>query len=305
MELRQLQHFVAVAQEGQFTRAAQRVNIVQSALSTSIRLLEQDLGARLFVRSTRQVRLTEAGQVLLDKAQTVLAAVREAREAVVAVEGLHRGTLRIGTVQTLPAFIDLPALLAQFHALHPGIEVQLSQDTSTALLEQVRGGRLGLAFLPLCEPSRDVATTLIACEAMVLACAPEHPLAGRRDVPFSALKDELFVDFEAAGGTRRLVDQGFALAGIERRTGFEVTDLATMLELVARGLGVALLPEAIVASRGAALGLAELAGPELCWELVVAYAPAPDLAASPADRAPRAFLDLLAQTRGLLEPPAA
>jgi DNA-binding transcriptional LysR family regulator len=181
----------------------------------------------------------------------------------------------------------------------------LSQNTSTALLEQVRSGRLGLAFLPLCESPRDVAITLIACEAMVLACPPHHPLAGCRDVPFAALKDELFVDFEAAWGTRRLVDQGFAQAGVERRTGFEVSDLATMLELVARGLGVALLPEAVVASRSPAVGLAELAGPELCWELVVAYAPAPELGKSPADQAPRAFLDLLTQAKGVLDHPAA
>ena len=114
MELRQLQHFVAVAEEMHFTRAARRVNIVQSALSTSIRALEEELATKLFMRNTRQVQLTTAGRVFLDKARLALEAVREARDAVAAVQGLTRGRLAIGTVQSLPAFVDLPALLASF-----------------------------------------------------------------------------------------------------------------------------------------------------------------------------------------------
>ncbi|HEY1932712.1 MAG TPA: LysR substrate-binding domain-containing protein [Acetobacteraceae bacterium] len=291
MELRQLQHFLAVAEERHFTRAARRVNIVQSALSTSVRLLEEELGARLFVRTTRQVRLTAAGEVLVGKARDLLAAARDAREAVAAVQGMTRGTLRIGTVQSLPAFLDLPSLLARFHAQHPRIEVRLSQSSATALLDQVRTGRLDLAFLPVGEPPEDLHTALIACEAMVVACAPDHLLAGRRDVPLASLRGELFVDFAPEWGTRKLVDRGFLAAGVERHIGFEVSDLGTLLDLVGRGLGVALLPEALVRARVPALGVAELAGPELCWELVVAYAAGED--AQPADQAPRAFLALL------------
>jgi DNA-binding transcriptional LysR family regulator len=96
VDIRQLQHFVAVAEEKHFTRAAQRVNIVQSALSNSIRLLEEELDAKLFVRSTRQVRLTDAGRILLDKAKAALESIRDAREAVAAVRNLQRGTLSIG-----------------------------------------------------------------------------------------------------------------------------------------------------------------------------------------------------------------
>src|SRR5512141_773349 len=133
MELRQLQNFIAVAEEQHFTRAARRMNVVQSALSTSIRLLEEELGADLFVRSTRQVRLTEAGRVLLEKARVALDAVRDAREAVAAVQGLKLGTVNIGTVQSLPAFLDLPSLLSEFHGQYPGIEVRLTQGGSTDL----------------------------------------------------------------------------------------------------------------------------------------------------------------------------
>lgn len=293
MELRQLQHFVALAEESHFTRAARRVNIVQSALSTSIRLLEAELDAQLVVRSTRQVRLTTAGKVFLNKAKAALEAVDAAREAVTAVQGLRRGSLSIGTMQSLPAFLDLPSLIEQFHAQHPGVEVRLCQGGASQLLEKVRSGRLDLAFLPLSEPSPDVETTMIACEALVIACAPDHPLAGRVDVPLSALRDQPFVDFELDWGTRKLIDRGFTEAGIERHIAFEVSDLDTLLELVRRGLGIALLPEAIARARRPAIGIAELSGPELCWELVVAYAAGHEEPSVPVNHAPRAFFELL------------
>jgi DNA-binding transcriptional LysR family regulator len=288
MELRQLQHFIAVAEEQHFTRAARRLNIVQSALSTSVRMLEQELHAQLFVRTTRQVRLTAAGQVFLGKARDVLDAVGAARDAVTALQGMQRGTLRIGSVQSLPAFVDLPSLLARFHRAHPGIEVRLRQGSATALLEKVRAGRLDLAFLPLCDPPEGLATTMIACDALVLACGMDHPLAGRRDVALGELVGESFVDFEADWGTRRLIDRAFFNAGIERHSAFEVSDLETMLELVGRGLGVALVPESVAEARRGTLGVAELAGPEICWELVVAY-----MANGAVEKVAQGFLDLL------------
>lgn len=297
MELRQLQHFVAVAEESHFTRAAQRVNIVQSALSSSIRALEEELGTQLFVRSTRQVRLTTAGGVFLGKARAALEAVREARDTMAAMQGLNQGTLSIGTVQSLPAFLDLPLLLARFHAQHPGIEVRLCQGSSSHLLEKIRSGRLDLAFLPLCEPSAGIATTMIACEALVMICAPDHALASRDEVPLCLLKDTAFVDFEPDWGTRKLVDRAFLEVGIERRTVFEVSDLETLLELVARGLGIALVPEAIAGARRSSLAIVRLAGTELCWELVVAYATGDGMSHGPPDHAPKAFLELLAGAR--------
>ena len=104
--------------------------------------------------------------------------------------------------------------------------------------------------MPLIEAPRGIATKMIACEYLVAISAKDHPLAGRTDVPLSAFRDEPFVDFEQAWGTRQLVDTGFRHAGIERRVAFEVNDLGTLIELVARGLGVALVPEAIAEGRG-------------------------------------------------------
>jgi DNA-binding transcriptional LysR family regulator len=125
------------------------MNIVQSGLSASIRGLEHELKAELFVRTTRRVELTAAGQVFYDQAKRVIAAAKDAREAVAAVQGLRRGKLAIGTVQSLGAFIDLPVLLDSFHARYPEIEIHLNQNASTSLFEKVSIGANWTWRLPL------------------------------------------------------------------------------------------------------------------------------------------------------------
>src|SRR5258706_2856591 len=113
MELRQLEYFLAVGEERHFTRAAQRVHIVQSGLSASVHALERELGAPLFIRTTRHVELTEEGRALVGEARAVLAAADRARDAVAGVRGLLRGRLSVGTIQALPV-VDLPELLGRF-----------------------------------------------------------------------------------------------------------------------------------------------------------------------------------------------
>lgn len=290
MDIRQLQHFVAVVEECHFTRAARRLNIVQSAVSSSIRALEAELAVPLLVRSTRQVRVTQAGQVLYDRALAVLAAMREAHDAVALVRGLHRGSLAIGTVQSLPSFLDLPSVLARFHGAHPGIEIRLCQGGASHLLDKIRQGQLDLAFLPLCDPPPGISTQRIACEPLALACAVAHPLAVRDEVGLADLSDHAFVDFQPDWGTRRLMDHAFAAQGLERRIAFEVTDLETMLDLVARDLGVAVLPETVARAKGPAVVAVPLAGGRPYWQLVAAFDGA--RGALPGSVA-RAFLDLL------------
>ncbi|MER6926274.1 LysR family transcriptional regulator, partial [Streptomyces spiralis] len=141
MELRHLQHFVAVAEDQHFTRAAERLMVSQSGLSASIRALERELRAPLFVRTTRRVTLTEAGRALLGEAERILAQVRAAHEAVAAVQGVLRGTLTLGTEQCI-AGVDVAGLLAAFRRRHPEVEIRLRQAGSGALAEGVAAGRL-------------------------------------------------------------------------------------------------------------------------------------------------------------------
>ncbi|MEU8383139.1 LysR family transcriptional regulator [Streptosporangium sp. NPDC048865] len=267
MELRQLEYFVAVAEECHFTRAANRLRVAQSGLSASIRSLERELGASLFLRSTRQVELTPAGRALLVEARRALSATDAARDAVAAVQGLLRGSLAIGSLQCLHA-VHLPAVLARFLAAYPGLEIRLRQGGSGELVEQVRAGRLDLAFVS--RPARcpdDVVVGPLADEPLVLACAPGHPFAAREGVELPELRAERFVDFQPDWGTRDLADAAFAAAGVERHVSLEVNDVHSLLDLVTFGLGVALVPRsfAVKTDRVRFVGLA---GAVPAWETV-------------------------------------
>ena len=267
MELRQLEYFVAVAEDCHFTRAAKRMQVAQSGLSASIRSLERELGAALFLRSTRSVELTPAGQALLVEARRALCATDAARDAVAAVQGLLRGTLSIGSLQCLHV-VHLPAVLARFAAAYPGLEIRLCQGGSNELTEQVRTGRLDIAFVS--RPARcpeGLAVAPLGDEPLVLACGPEHPLAARPLVEPAALAEERFIDFQPDWGTRDLADQVLAAAGVERRVALEVTDVHSLLDLVAFGLGVALVPQSFAAKTDRAR-FVPLAGPVPSWETV-------------------------------------
>ncbi len=245
MELRHLEYFVAVAEERHFTRAAERLMVSQSGLSASVRSLERELGARLFVRSTRSVELTGAGRALLTEANRALANVRAAREAVAAVQGLLRGLLSVGTEQCVTG-VHVPELLARFRSAHPQVEIRLRQAGSAALVEDVQTGRLDLAFVALAGPVPDGVRLLpMAREPMVLLCHPDHPLAGADRVPLEKLSGEPFVDFHRDWGARGVTDHAFAAAGADRRVALEVNDVHTLIDLVHHGLGVAIVPRPI------------------------------------------------------------
>jgi DNA-binding transcriptional LysR family regulator len=276
MDLRQLEYFVTVAAEQNFTRAALRLHIVQSGLSAAIRTLEEELGAALFTRTTRRVDLTATGRAFLIEARRVLAAAKDARQVVDQMQGLHRGTLSIGMIQGVTPLLDIADVLGRFRAACPKVEIHVVSGGTSRLIEGVRGGDLDLAFtqfvgsLPI-----GLTTWMLACEPLVVVCAPWHRLAGQRNIGLGDLTNETFVDLHPDWGTRQLIDQNFAASRLVRRTGFEVNDLTTQLDLVAHGLGIALVPRAGITNREPAsriLGIAELAEPEMCWELGVVFA---------------------------------
>jgi DNA-binding transcriptional LysR family regulator len=304
MDLKQLEYFVAVAEERHFTRAAQRLNVVQSGLSQTIRSLEEELGGPLFVRTTRSVALTAAGGVLLEEAHRVLEAARSARMAVTQVHGLARGRLRIGAIQSLAPFIDLPATLGRFREAFGGIDIELRFDGSANLLEEVRDGHLDIAFTqPPAAPVAEVVTKLLVCEGLVAVCPPKHRLAGVHDVTLRELAEENYVDLRADWGMRQLIDSAFADAGLTRRTRFEVNDMGMLIELAAQGLGIALVPESIAKIRrddrhARPIAFADIAeNEEPCWEIVVGYRARSGEAAG---RLAQAFLDVLVQPAGAL-----
>jgi DNA-binding transcriptional LysR family regulator len=292
MELRQLEHFLAVAQEGHFTQAARRCRMSQSALSASIRALERDLDSRLFVRTTRKVELTEAGRVLLEEARRTLAAASSARESVLAVRGLLRGSLRVGGIPT-PGLLDQAALLASFRDRHPAVDIRYVRDTSMALILEIEAGRLDLALvsLPRQLPEPVLAIPL-STQPLMFVCRPGHPLAGRTRVTPTSLAEQDFVGPPQGSTGYEAFDRVLAGTGKERRVIFEAVDVLTILDFVAHGLGFTLLPEYLATSRPD-LRAIPLAGPDMTWTLAAI------MSRHQATPAGRAFAALLPQP----EPP--
>jgi DNA-binding transcriptional LysR family regulator len=292
MELRHLEYFVAVAEEAHFTRAAERLHLAQSGLSASIRTLERELGAPLFVRSTRRVELTEAGRALLIEARRTLASVAAARNAVAAVQGLLRGTLCLGAEQCL-GVIDLPAALARFRAVHPGVEIRVGQAGSSHLVEEVRAGHLDLAFVAVSGDGHSgVTMTPLAIEPMMLVCHPAHRLAALEAVDWPHLEDEVFVDFHTDWGSRQVTDGAFDTAGLKRQVAVEVNDVHSLLDFVQQDLGVALVPRPIACKRKDSVRALPLRGTSPSWQVSVAV-PADGPANNPATEA---LLEIIGDT---------
>jgi len=250
VELRHLATFVAVAEEGSFTRASGRLHVVQSAVSASVRRLEREMGTALFNRTTHQVELSDAGRALLPEARRTLAAAATARDVVDEVRGGMRGTVALGTMQgQVMRAISVPALLAAFRFERPAVDVQVSHGGgSDVMADQVREGRLDLAFLSF--PGRrspGLRLTVLASEIVCLVCAPDHPLARRVDVELEDLADETFADHPEGWGTRATTDRSLADAGVRRDVAYELNDTATLIEFVRQGLAIALIPPSLAA----------------------------------------------------------
>lgn len=249
MELRQLEHFLAVVRNGSFTGAAREVHVVQSALSSSVRKLEAELGAQLFERTTRRVLLTEAGRALVPMAHRIAADVIAARGEVSAVAGLSRGHVAIGTIQALTE-VDLPGELGTFQRHYPGVRIRVRQGLVPDLMASVDSGELDLAYLAFDGPLPEELVSFAEWrQELVLLCHPEHRLSGRRRVRLAELDGEAFVDFSGSG-LQELVARRFADTGIRRDPVCEATNLALLIDLVAAGLGVSIVPAQVAERSG-------------------------------------------------------
>lgn len=288
MELRQLEHFIAVTEESSFTKAARRLHVVQSTLSVSIRALERELGTQLLERTTHHMRLTDAGEALLAEARTALAAVDAARDAVAEVQGGVRGTVHLGIMQSLTQ-IDLAAVLTRYHRERPLVQIvpHTAVGGSAEMVAGVLDGSLDLAFVGLPGPyPSGLAVRPLASEPLLLACPDDHPFAGREQIALAELDGVKFVDGPPGWGTRTSVDRLFEQAGLLREVAVEVSDIPTAVELVRAGFGCAFL------SRSLTIGARPVT--------LLPVEPSPILEVSlitPADRrlsaAARAFVDLL------------
>ena len=243
MELRQLEHFVTVAEEQHFTRAAARVHVVQSSLSASIKALERELGEPLFVRDNRRVTLTQAGRALLPAARATLAAVDEGREAVAGLRGVLRGQLHVGAIQTL-GVVDLAALLTTFRKVHSGVTLRLTWGAAGELARAVVDGELDVALVDGPIDRARLMTMDLGHDALVLAMRRDDPLARRQTIRLSdaMLRDRDFVEYRADSALRSQIDAACTRARLARRVACEVANMQYLVEMVSCGAGLSLLP---------------------------------------------------------------
>ena len=244
MELRVLRYFVAVAEELHFGRAALRLHISQPPLSQQIKNLEQELGARLFIRTSRKVELTPAGQVLLDRARSLLDSADAAAEEVSRVAAGMAGSLRLGFIT--PAMDGpLPGVLAEYKKKKPGVRLDLKEAPSLIQLQDLRSGRLDLAFVRKHGQGREgLASQPFMCETYVIAMPMGHDLARSASLGLAALDGRAFIFFPRDQGPvlHDRIMAAFARAGAAPIISQEVLSKRTMLALVASGLGLALVP---------------------------------------------------------------
>ncbi|MGV0743351.1 LysR family transcriptional regulator [Mycolicibacterium sp. XJ870] len=281
MELRQLEYFIAVADELSFTRAAHRVHVVQSALSTSVKKLEDELEVDLFDRSRQRIRLTPAGERFRDHARQVMHSARLATDALGEYRGFLSGTVDFGSLVTFGA-LDVTGVLGRFHRDHPHVRlrVRLSQAGSSAYLTEIAGGTLDLALIS--APDRfpsGVDMRELAAEPMVFACRGDHRLAAHRRVQIGELAAEDLIGFPVGFGIRKLIDEAFASEGVLARTPYEMpSDYTVAAALISNGLGTAVMP-ASEAARFPELTAVQLATP-IIWRIYLAQPATPNPAAA-------------------------
>ena len=245
MELRQLEYFVAVAEERNFTRAAERIHVAQPAVSAQIARLEREVGQRLLDRSRRETRLTAAGEAMLPHARAALGAVANARLVIDELAQLVRGTVTLGTVTSHN--VDIPTLLADFHRAHPAVDITLSTDTSDALIDDVQSGALDAAIVSVGpdEVPTGLAVEVVTDEAIDAAVCLDDPWAGRKSIDLTRLVERRLIALPKGAGIRAQLERVCATKGLTPHVAFEASTPIALAELATRGLGVAILPQSV------------------------------------------------------------
>lgn len=240
MEIGQLRYFVAVVDHGSFTAAAQRLHVSQSGISAQLAKLERELGHDLLVRGPRNVRLTHAGETLLPRAREAIRAIEGVRQSADELSDLIHGQVRLGMIAgcTIPGFLDA---VATFHREHPGVSVELVEDTSDRLQQRTLAGELDLSLISHAGPVIEgLATDSVSNERLAVITPPGHRLAGT-EPRLSDLVDETVLCIPPGTGIRTAFEQSCARSGVEPKVDLSGSNPETLLGLTARGLGVCVL----------------------------------------------------------------
>lgn len=252
MEVRQLEAFVAIAETGSFTAAAERVSLTQSTVSQQIKALEEELGEALFVRGGRGARLTDAGEHLLPRARIILDALDEIASAFKVLGRPARGRLRVGAASMATAYLFAP-LYERFIATHPNIQLLVRSTTTTEeTIRQVVSGEIDVGFIAVPASNNSLVVEVVATDEVVLVVGSAHPWADRTSIDPLELDGQPMVAFERGMSHRRTMDNLFAEIGVAPRIVSETNDPQMVKSLIEIGLGIALIPRWAVAREVAA-----------------------------------------------------
>lgn len=290
MEIRQLRYFEAVARHRHFTHAADELHVAQSALSHQVRRLERELGIELLRRSTRSVRPTEAGELVATRARAVLAETEALRGEIDELRGLVRGQVTVGAM-LFGGELDIPAILASFTSSFPDVEIGLREGTARRMVEMLGDGSLDVAFALEVDAPDGLERLALSSEELAVAMSPRHELSGEGPLSLKALAGRRLIAFQQGSSTRRLVDAALERAGVQPRIALEANDFALVRSLVARGIGLAILPRSFLERPGARISFRTLS-PQLRMRVVLWWRQGRRL--SPAARA---FVDFVAAHR--------
>ena len=245
MELHQLRYFIAVADEGNFSRAAAKVRVAQPSLSQQIRKLEAEIGQPLFDRLPRSVVITEAGRCLLEYARQILASIGDARRCVDELKGKIAGDVAVGAIPTIAPYV-LPELVVTFQEHYPDVTLHIVEDVTAGITRRVEAGELDIALASTCRPSPTLRRESIGKEPLLLLVPERHPLAKKTLIEFDDLKSQRFLLLHEMHclsqqvhhllESRRLLPE-VALAG---------SQLSTIANMVAAGIGVSIVPQMMV-----------------------------------------------------------
>jgi DNA-binding transcriptional LysR family regulator len=272
MDLRQLRSLVALSEERHFTRAAAREHIAQPALSQQIRKLEDEVGLPLVERTTRQVTITHAGKLLVARARRILAEVEAAQVELLGLRGMETGHLTVGTMHTMGP-VDVSLALAIFHERHPAVELTVREQSSEELAQMLRDDELDLAFLSVTErvESHGLGLHQLVSEELVVLLAPGHRLANRRKLRMADLRGEQFVSYREGARLRELLVGAGRHAGFQPQIKLESNESGRIRRLVARGMGVAILPKSDAVAPGADVEVMALTDPALSRDITLAW----------------------------------
>ena len=272
MEIRQLRAFVAIAESGTFTAGALRVHVTQAAISMQIRQLENEIGAKVFVRAPRHVILTEAGEQLLRRARQILREHDAALDEIAELAGAERGRLRIGSASAMVLTDQLPVILAELRSQHPGAEIGVTSGTSEVLVDQILAGDIDIAFVSLPVDVRGIKTERLSEDQLVAIASPRHKLAKQRTISAYTLAGERLILGERGGNTRRLIDQFFAQAGVTLHVAMELSRQQAIRRMVEADMGVGIVPLQSVIEEVDSGKLVRwwIEGAQINWELGIA-----------------------------------